>query len=76
MSMHKPPANKFARWFSGPSAGAGRLRSNSQPTAQKRQQLIPCAVKQPAVLSRTITHACHRAADLHPCTSTAPLKSP
>ncbi len=41
--IQKPLANKFARWLSGPSAGAGRICSNNQPTAQKRQQLIAFA---------------------------------
>jgi hypothetical protein len=76
MTMPKPQANKFARFLHRSSAGAGRIYSRSQPTAQLRQQLKSTAVKNPAVASRISIHRRPRVVDLHSTASTAALKSP
>ena len=76
MTMPKLQANKSARALLRFSAGTGRICANTQPTAQHPQQLTAFALKNPAVVSPTTGHRCHRAAQLHSTASTATFKSP
>ncbi len=76
MRIPTPQANKCARSLACSSAGSGRLYANKQPTAQPRQHLTAFVLKKPTVVSQSIGHPCHQAADSHAAASPAARKSP